>query len=234
MNLLKKRNLRPEIMDDPELAESSHFHALNGLHRINLLSGAAAQTFNALKEFQSSRKTPLRVLDIATGGGDIPRYLARKAQNSGLPFDISACDKSEAALSYACERAKRAGLRVNYFPLDIFRDPIPCSYDVIISSLFLHHLPILQTYSFLKKIASAARKGIILNDLRRCWPGYLLASSIPLILTSSKIVHEDGIQSVRAAYSLREIKRIVQRSGLSKSEVHKTWPFRYQILWRRM
>ncbi len=220
-------------MDDPSLETSAHHSALRGLERINFLSRTWDQIYHALSFFDQSKQGRLRILDIATGGGDIPLGLALKTQNQSLPFVIHGCDKSLAAIEYAQSKAKMRKAQVTFFQLDIDHEPIPEGYDVIMCSLFLHHLPIIQTRRFLKKIAAAAQQGIIINDLRRCWPGYLLAACVPFFLSRSSVVHEDGIQSVRAAYSFPEIKRVAASAGLKGAKIQKIWPFRYQIRWKK-
>ena len=232
-NVLKKRSLRPEGMDDPGLEVDLHYQALQGLQRINILSGVTRQIFKGLSVFLKEKGGRIKILDIAAGGGDIPIALAQKAKQYFLPVEIHACDKSETAVAYAQLKSRQKNVPVKFFKLDIFTDEIPGGYHIIISSLFLHHLPILQTFGFLKKISKAAQLGILLNDLQRCWPGFILASSIPSFLTSSRIVRQDGIRSVRAAYSLAEIKRIVERAGLEGAQIKKAWPFRYQLIWRK-
>ena len=50
----------------------------------------------------------LRVLDIATGAGDVPIALAQKAKRAGLQLEIRGVDVSEQALAFARERARSA------------------------------------------------------------------------------------------------------------------------------
>jgi len=231
--VLKKRFLRPEIMDDPDMDVRRHEQALKGLQRINFFSCVADRMFAALASWNRGKKTPLKILDIASGGGDVTLAIAHKARQRDLPLEIHGCDKSQTAVRYAQASAREKQLPVHFFQVDISRVSIPSHYDVIMSSLFLHHLPVLETLRFLKKIAAVSKQGIILNDLRRCWPGYLLATTIPQLLTSCKVVHEDGVQSVRAAYSLKEIIRISERAGLRGASIQPVWPFRYQMVWRK-
>ncbi len=233
MDLLKKRSLRPEIMDDPALEAGLHGHALKGLQRINVLSGVVDGIFNWLADLSKEKKGSLKVLDLATGGGDIPVALAKKAQQQGLPLEISACDKSATAVEHARLSARQKNLNVHFFQFDVLKDELSGEHDVLLCNLFLHHLSILQTFGFLKKISKAARQAVLVNDLQRCWPGWILASSVPPLLTTSEIVHRDGVQSVRAAYSLREIKRIAERSGLEGAQIKRIWPFRYQLAWKK-
>lgn len=229
---VRKRSLKPEMMDCPDLHPHLHEHALKGLRRINLMSQAAPQIFNVLKNF-SLKYGPLKILDVATGAGDVPIQLWELARHKGLAFEVHACDKSETALKYAEEEARKRKTLVRFFQMDVERDSFPQEYDVIVNSLFLHHLSMLQTLRFIKKIAQAARHGIILNDLQRSLPGLVVAEAGCRLLTSSSVVHYDGPQSVRAAYTVREIRRLAERAGLRNVKIKTAWPFRYQLIWQR-
>src|SRR5438093_1147092 len=98
---LRRRQREPEIMDQPGLEEDRHRHALAGLGRINRWSASANILWRALKQLTTRANEPLRVLDIATGGGDIPIRLWRWAKRAGMPMVIDACDISDTALTYA-------------------------------------------------------------------------------------------------------------------------------------
>ena len=69
-------------MDDPALDLEQHRLALEGLKRVNRLSRSAAIFWPALRTLLCGQPSdrPLRVLDIACGGGDVTRDIARRAQ----------------------------------------------------------------------------------------------------------------------------------------------------------
>jgi methylase of polypeptide subunit release factors len=51
------------------------------------------------------RTKELRVLDVATGSGDVAIGLAKRARAAGVRLDVHATDISEVALACARERA---------------------------------------------------------------------------------------------------------------------------------
>ena len=76
----------PELMDDPGLAPSLHHQALQGLERLNIISASVDLLWSQLRLIPRDTKgNALRVLNIATGGGDIPIGLARRARKEGRP-----------------------------------------------------------------------------------------------------------------------------------------------------
>jgi hypothetical protein len=231
---LGKRDLQAEIMDDPEIGEELHEEALAGLGRLNRLSGIAGAIVRQLKSvFRTPGVGPLKVLDIATGGGDIPVAVAKSAARHGLAIEIDACDKSETALRFARKRARDHGARVNFFRFELGAEPIPRDYDVLISTLFLHHLSQEQTVSFLRDLSGACRRGMILNDLRRCCAGLMLTSFLVPVLTRSSVVRADSVQSLRAAYTLPEIKGLAARAGIPDARLRSAWPCRFELIWTK-
>ncbi len=68
-------------MDDPALPADEHVDALDGLARINRFSTVARTLWPLL-----AATAPARVLDLGSGGGDVPMALARRAARQGLPL----------------------------------------------------------------------------------------------------------------------------------------------------
>ena len=68
---LSKRRRQPELMDSPELDPAHHAQALRALARINALSLAAGRLWAILRRRSSGSDGPIRVLDVACGGGDV-------------------------------------------------------------------------------------------------------------------------------------------------------------------
>ena len=88
---------RPELMDQPGLDDREHALALRGLGRINAVSRTAAALWPSLAKLareQAPAAGPLRVLDLATGGGDTAVTLANRADRAGLAIEIEGCDLS--------------------------------------------------------------------------------------------------------------------------------------------
>jgi len=157
MQYLKERDFKTERMDDPSLAVKDHHQALRGLERVNQVSFTVSSFFGVLESFARVHKfTSLRVLDVATGSGDIPIGLAKLAQKKGYKWNICGSDLSENALEHARARAIQKGVNVDFFQLDLVNHAFPNDYDVIINSLFLHHLPEEVIVNFLKKVYSSS------------------------------------------------------------------------------
>lgn len=221
-------------MDQPELDEAEHQAALVGLQRVNLVSGVALMMWRRLKRLAQtySADRPMRVLDVACGGGDVAVQLASWAQASGLPMQIHGCDFSPRAIRHAEASARERQVPgIQFFQLDVLNDPFPDRFDVIICSLFLHHLRDLEAVTVLKKMAAAAQRAVLVDDLLRSYLGFFFCLIGSRVLSRSRIVHLDGLQSVRAAFTLNEAQSLAHQSGLEGARFQTRWPERFFMSW---
>ena len=227
---LRRRDRQAEIMDQPGLDPGEHRAALRGLSRINSISGSARILF---PELRRAAAKPLRVLDVATGGGDVPIRLWKQARLARLPLHFSGCDVSPTALELARESAARAGAEVEFFERDVLKDGLPEGFDIIVCSLFLHHLTGSEAVELLRRMGQSARHMLLVNDLSRSKTGLLLAAIGSRVLSRSHVVHVDGPRSVRAAFTPTEALNLAYKAGLDGAKVVRRWPCRYLLSWRR-
>src|SRR4051812_36135724 len=186
MPFLRERRRRPEVMDRPDLPAGSHVRALRGLARLNFWSGSARILWPPIRDLARQRPgQALRVLDLATGAGDVPVRLWRRACRTGLDLAIDACDLSPLAVEHARRVAARAGAGVRFFVHDALHGPPLTGYDAVVSSLFLHHLDEGQACAFLRRMADGARHLVLVNDLERGLAGLTLAHVATRLLTRS-------------------------------------------------
>jgi 2-polyprenyl-3-methyl-5-hydroxy-6-metoxy-1,4-benzoquinol methylase len=231
---LGQRQLEPEIMDDPALSREQHLAALRGLERINRWSRSAAIVWPAIRELaRETAGEPLRVLDLATGAGDVPIGLARRARSEGVRLEVAASDANPTALAHARQRAASSGADLRLLELDVLRDDLPSEYAVLTCSLFLHHLTDESAERLLRKMAAAARRLVVVNDLIRSRRGLVLAYLGTRLLTTSRVVHVDSGRSVRAAFTEDEVRKLADRAGLGGATIRRCWPQRFVLTWHR-
>lgn len=217
---LKTRCRQPELMDDPALDAETHRQALDGLARLNVFSRSSSLLWPHIRRLSNRLENrPLRLLDIACGGGDVAIGLWRKAVSSKLDLEITGCDISETALQHAAVRAKTAGAQIRFSRLDVLNNDIAETYDVVACSLFLHHLEKGDAVRLLQQMAKVAKHLVLINDLRRTqlawWGAYLLGR----LVTRSKVVHTDGPLSVQAAFTAQEALDLAKQAGLETAAI---------------
>ena len=232
-NSMHTRILTPELMDDPGLDPAKHRQALAGLARLNAWSGGTGLLWKALRKMAIQAGRPLFVLDVATGSGDVPVELAQRAKRAGLALHFSGCDVSDTALSAARENAQQAEVELNVFQHDVLNSPLPGGFDVILASLFLHHLTDEQAVALLHDMGRAATHAVIVSDLVRSRLNLAVVFAASRLLSRSPIVHFDGPASVRAAYTCAEARGLAARAGLSDSTVAVHYPTRWLLTWRK-
>jgi 2-polyprenyl-3-methyl-5-hydroxy-6-metoxy-1,4-benzoquinol methylase len=231
---LKERRREAEIQDQPDL-DTRHLHAaLVGLKRINFWSGTHKALWPALRALASEAEAPcLSVIDLATGAGDIPISLWRRARREGLDLEIAGCDVNPRTVAFAQELAAKKKAPVNYFTWDILRKDLPRRFDVVTCSLFLHHLDDEQAVRLLRRMARTAARMIVVSDLRRSVRGLILAYLGTRLLPTSSVNRVDSLRSVRAAFTLAEARRLADRAGLAEATLTTHWPCRFLLSWRR-
>ncbi|MCX6550124.1 MAG: methyltransferase domain-containing protein [Acidobacteria bacterium] len=222
-------------MDQPGLDVREHRLALTALGRANVVSFTGATLWGPVRELSSCiSDRPFRILDIACGGGHVVTALARRAVRDGVDVDIVACDLSLVAIDYARAAAANARVtRVRFVQADALRGPMPADADVVLCSLFLHHLTDDEAVALLEGMAAVARHMVVVSDLRRSRLGYLFAWVGCRLLSRSRVFHADGTRSVEAAFTAGEARSLAERAGLTGAKVTKNWPERWMLTWRR-
>lgn len=209
---------RIEYLDRPgasraELAETlADIARLNRMGPTRALLAAVAPFFERFAGEAPVR--PLRVLDLGTGGADVPVALVRWARSRGRRVHVLALDLQPDLLTCASLEA-RALPEVRLVAGDALRPPIrPGQVDLALCSLTLHHLPEDAVIALLRLMADTARLGFVVSDLRRSRPAYAAAWLATRLLSRNRMTRHDGPLSVRRAYTLPELARLAAAAGL--------------------
>jgi 2-polyprenyl-3-methyl-5-hydroxy-6-metoxy-1,4-benzoquinol methylase len=226
-----------ELMDEPGLSVPAHRSALVGLGRTNAICGVAKVIWRGIQKAGAvpTIGQPLRILDIAAGGGDVLVGVARMAARYGVRVEARGGDLNATAVEFAQQRADQSRVRgVRFFHLDALRDPLPAGYDVVMCTLFLHHLEEPQAVELLRNMSNAARKCVLVDDLRRTKLGFACAWVGCRLLTRSPIVHTDGPLSVQSAFTIDEVTRLADAAGLHGARFQRHWPQRFLMTWTKV
>jgi SAM-dependent methyltransferase len=210
---MKRLTGAAELLDGPLDDPAALAANLRDLARINRLTGGTRLSERAIGAF--GRIATL--LDVGTGGADIPMTLLARARAAGRPLAITATDSRPEVLAAALAARPALG-RASGIELAIAdgrRLPYPeGSFDVAHASLVLHHLEPDEAVAFLRELRRVARRGIVVNDLvrgRLFWiGGWLVVHAI----ARSRYTRHDGPLSVRRAYSRTELVALLAVAGL--------------------
>ena len=205
-----------ELLDGPleDLAELAD--NLRDLRRSNRLLGGARQSRLAIDRLVAPDE-PLKLIDVGTGGADIPMMLLADAARSGRPMQVTAIDERSEVIE-AARIARPAIGRVAGLDLVVgdgrslpYEDG---AFDIAHSSLVVHHLDPVDAVALLREMARLSRRGIVVNDLVR---GRLYLSAAWLLshlATGNRLSRNDAPLSVRRAYSRAELRALFEEAGL--------------------
>lgn len=231
---LKERNRQPELMDDPQLDPQVHQGALQGLSRVNWVTQTHRLLWKPIEEYcQKNKLTSVSVLDLGCGSGDLLVWLHAKALQQGIQLKVTGCDLSPVALEFARQRAAQEKMDAEFRQLDVLEGALPQDQDIVVCSLFLHHLESGDVVRLLQRMTEAARHLVVAQDLLRSRWGYLMCVAGTQLISRSRIVHVDGPLSVAGAFTLAEILSLSEQAGLAEAQLNRHWPERFVLTWQR-
>lgn len=237
------RDRRDEWMDDPSIEPRLLAWATRDLTRLGKLAGTARVLVAGVRRIAEhagvdrDRGDVFTVADLGCGDGgitaDVHARLRPWADARGLKLRTLGIDQCDASVEAARARASAADGGLEFAVHRLGRDPFPAGVDVAISSLFLHHLPDAAASTVLAEVASGVRCGAHLDDLRRSRTAWGFTWCATRALSRCPVVHADGPDSVRGAFTVAEIRRMLDDAGWRGADVRPGWPFRLRVTWVR-
>jgi ubiquinone/menaquinone biosynthesis C-methylase UbiE len=199
-------------LDDPETLRDN----LRDLRRINHVLGGVRLSRRAIGALAGDRQD-LSIVDVGTGGADIPVALLADARRRGRRLRVTAIDVRSEVLAAAV--AARPGLdSIDGLELvvgDGRRLAFPdAAFSIAHSSLVLHHLDPPDALAVLREMRRVAELGIVVNDLARGRLPWLGARLMTGVLTRNRYTRHDGPLSVRRAYTRGETRELLAAAGL--------------------
>ena len=219
----------PARIDEPELIDDERqpyedFRAsmIDVQHANRFLGGTsvvARQVRSWLREVRHTDERaskPVTFLDVATGAGDLPKAVLRIARRVGIQARAVGLDYSVPILRFAREEVGiEPGLRL--VRGTAFRLPFPDhSFDYVLCSLAFHHFGFEQSVAALREIERVARRGWLVNDLRRAWSAWYLFRTVSALTRMNRLTRHDGPASILRAYSLAEYREMPAVLGLQE------------------
>jgi len=218
----------PEWIDRPGLDHALLRQELQLLADLNQRFGGHQLMLHYVKRFVTThRMKSLNILDLATGSADIPRAIAVWAREHKLPVTITAVDGNPGVLEVARE-ACRDWPEIQFAHHDLRDLPYaPDSFDLVLCSLALHHFTTADTVTVLRRLSELAKRGYLVNDLRRNWPAIWAADKFSRKFAKSEIFMNDAMQSCRAAFTVGELQTMAEQAGLRRFQIRRhQWFFR--------
>lgn len=218
-------------MDDPACAPEDLGRSLAALATVNRWFGGGAAIRRPIERALAGRAPgDVRLLDVGTGGGDIPRALDRRLRAAGWRPRFCLTDNHATTLRLARDRTagdppdtSRAFVRLDAVRLPFAND----AFDIGFAGTMLHHLETEAANEFLRELDRVSRLGWVVSDLRR---GVAIRLAVGLLGSTiwrrNEPARVDGRVSVRRAFRTDEIEALLAKAGLEDAVV-RAGPFRW-------
>jgi ubiquinone/menaquinone biosynthesis C-methylase UbiE len=216
-----------EIIDGPPVPFADLACCMTDIARVNGLFFGRMVTMIHVKRMIAALPADrvVTVLDVGTGGADIPRAVVRWARRAGRRVRVFALDRDPATLRIAAE-ATREYPEITFLRGDALALPIrPGAVDLTISAMTLHHLEPDAAVRYLAEMDVAAGAGFVVNDLVRTRLAHAVVWLITRFVTRSAISRHDGPLSVLRSYTPPEVTALCEKAGLLDATVVYHWPY---------
>ena len=177
----------------------------------------------------ATTETPLNLLDVGCGDGDLLRTIRRWARRRGLTISLIGLDRSREAIRIARAATDEAD-EIDYRVTDIF-DYVPTAQiDFVVSSLLTHHMSDDLIVRFLRWMEATARKGWLIYDLQRHPVPFHFIGLMGKLTRLHPIAIDDGLISVTRSLTRAEWQARLDEANISRDAVQMRWfLFRFVI-----
>lgn len=210
-----KRRFDPdvlELMDRPQPVSPELEDDLESLEWLNARFGAHGFLRRFLDRHCAGRKS-VRALDLATGGGDLPRVAVDWARARGIAISVDALDFHPSTLAIAQKRSADCP-EIRWHLHDVRQPWVSGSYDLVLCFLALHHFTEEDAVTILRRMREAARGGsLLVCDIERSRLGAMAIWLLTQFVLTAPMTRHDARVSMRRAFSLREFRQLLGKSG---------------------
>ena len=220
-----QRRVTAELLDADLGAPAELDDSLRDLGHVNDWFGGTRTTTALLHRVAAqSGDTELSLLEIGAGSGHVPLAAQRRLARAGLALQVTLLDRLWTHLP----RNGTPTVAGDAMRLP-FRDG---SFDVVNCSLLVHHFAPEAIPRLCTEGLRVARRALLINDLTRSRP-HLMAAQVTLPLFRNYITWHDGVASVRAAYTVGEMRAMLRQVPARDVEISRYPLFRMGvILWK--
>jgi ubiquinone/menaquinone biosynthesis C-methylase UbiE len=226
-----KRQFDPaelELMDRPQPVSAELESDLENIRELNRWFGSYALISIFLGRWIKPGAR-LRIVDLATGSGDIPRLIAEYGRKIGAELQIDALDRQSATL----EIAKKLSVRypeIAFVEGNLLEWDATESYDLVLCTLALHHFSDDDAIRVLQRCRELSGKFVLVSDLRRGWLATIGVHLLTATMFRDPMTKYDARLSAARAFSFSEMNQLAQGAGWTNFG-HKTFPFARQAIW---
>ncbi len=226
-----KRDTTPELMDTEQVSFEDFRNCLEQLSQSNRLALGYRPTLRFLDQLKRdghlATGRPVSIVDVGSGYGDLVRRIDQWAEANGVVVDLQGVDMNPWSAKAASEVTEK-GRPIRWISQNLFDYKPERPVDIVVSSLFTHHLKAPDLVRFVKWMEATAQLGWFVSDLRRHpLPYYAMKAGFPL-LRRHRFMHHDGPVSVASAFVEADWRATLSEAGLDPraASIDRRLPFR--------
>jgi 2-polyprenyl-3-methyl-5-hydroxy-6-metoxy-1,4-benzoquinol methylase len=226
-----RRNALTELMDSDATDFATFRDCLIDLAKVNRLTLAYRPTMRFFADLaragRLSRDRAVSVVDVGSGFGDMLRKLDRWAAQRGFRLDLTGVDLNPWAARAAAE-VTAPDRPIRYVTANLFDFSPSQPIDIVVSSLFTHHLDDASLARFVAWMEANSAIGWFVNDLRRHPLPYHAFGFAARTLRFHHFVQHDGPISIARAFDLHDWRDTLAAAGLppGAAGIRPHFPFR--------
>ncbi len=207
-----------ELMDAPCSPEVMQA-CLRDLSKVNRWFLGYRPTLNWLESLDLQRfQEPIRIVDVGCGYGDALRRIETWARGKKLSVMLTGCDLNPDTVTIAAQATSKPSA-IAWVAANVFSYQSTEPIDIVLSSLFAHHLIEPDIIRFLKWMEEQARVGWFINDLSRAPIPYHLFKAFSRLAGLHPFVQHDGPISFARAFVPHDWRRMCATAGLPLNEI---------------
>jgi len=220
-----------ELMDEP-CTFAEYRRAALDLAQVNRVTGGYRPTLRFMERVLAGRKVgyePLHVVDVGCAQGAMLREIQRWAARRSVPLRLTGVDMNPyaARLARECDRREHVAAKsIAWVTADAFAIQLEHPVDVVLSSLFTHHLSDADVVRFLRWSEATARVGWFVSDLERSERAALWFGWMARVMRWDRMVKADGPVSFRRAFSTGDWEGYLREADVAGAQVFSVRPGR--------
>jgi SAM-dependent methyltransferase len=225
-----RRSSSSELMDGDATDFETFRDCLVDLAKVNTLTLAYRPTLRFFDGLAAAGLLPrdraVTILDAGSGYGDTLRKVSRWAERRGIAVALTGVDLNPWS-TRAAEAATPRERGIGFVTGSVLDYRSAC--DIIISSLFAHHLDDATLVRFVAQMEGQARIAWFINDLHRHPIPYHCFAVLSRALAFHYFVQHDGPISIARAFRADDWRAILARAGVPPGAAKLRWWFPFRL-----
>ena len=230
MNKFTHRSDQKELLDELNIPKQLLHQNLRELDILNRTTGGHSISLRGIKQLITDPKKWYHIVDLGCGSGDSLKAIAHWARKHKFNVKLTGVDMNAHAIDYLKIHCATFPEISGFF--GDYQDYMENNktVDIVLCSLFCHHLSDNELLSLFSWFKVEAGVGFVINDLKRNWLAYYSAWIFTRLFNGTKLARNDGPISVLRGFKFNELDNLLIKSSITNYSIKEQWIFRFLIV----